>query len=376
MDWHEVKFFESASNLKEVIKGSVGRTPSSATANEIAVCIQQGRLFFEAASVAPLPIRPLQVHYGIIGFAKAIMLARRLISLSTLKPSHGLTDATADNVKIEQLAVRVEREGTFPNFNDTIGAMGRISTFSHSMPQAAIKPFDSVTALVGATIGMKDVLSRIPHLGALYERTFEEPAKTISISLHQTIGGLWELRIDDPELYSDRNSLVALVRKWRVKHPFVDNWYFCSAQQAWGNSILIFGNYEKGHLDDTIAGAMREDHIGSPFQNQVGDRTPVDFMSILPPLSGGITRESPHAIEALGGTMLSEYSLQYMASFMLGSLVRYRPQIWQHAISRSTTAQSPADDRCLALVERFLDIVLDSWPRLLVHAIDATATRR
>jgi hypothetical protein len=50
--------------------------------------------------------------------------------------------------------------------------------------------------------------------------------------------------------------------------------------------------------------------------------------------------------------------------------VRYRPQIWQNAISRSVTAQSAADDRALSLIEKFLDDTLSGFPDMVVRVID------
>jgi len=48
---------------------------------------------------------------------------------------------------------------------------------------------------------------------------------------------------------------------------------------------------------------------------------------------------------------ISDESFLDLMLGLLSSLVRYRPQIWQNAISRSVTAQSPADDRSLSLIE-------------------------
>jgi hypothetical protein len=93
-NWYDIKFMESASNLRELISNSTGRKPSASIAREIAVCIQQGRLFFEAAAEAPIQIKPLQIYYGVVAFAQAIIVATKCSSLSTLARAHGLTDIT------------------------------------------------------------------------------------------------------------------------------------------------------------------------------------------------------------------------------------------------------------------------------------------
>ena len=64
--WRKMAFLESVTNLKPLIKENLGREPSTHVAREVASCLQQGRLFFEAARSAPLEIRPLQLFYGMV----------------------------------------------------------------------------------------------------------------------------------------------------------------------------------------------------------------------------------------------------------------------------------------------------------------------
>ena len=106
------------------------------------------------------------------------------------------------------------------------------------------------------------------------------------------------------------------------------------------------------------------------------ERTIVPAIDILSPLSGGyIGSAQTYAMQPINNVKLSEYALQFLGSFLLSSLVRYRPQIWQNAISRSVTAQSPADDRSLSLIEKFLDDVLSGIPEMVVRVIDYQRTR-
>jgi len=101
IDWYDVKFLESTTNLKDVLKRSIGRTASTEVATGIAACLMQGRLFFEIAASSPLQIKPLQIYYGVVGFAKAVVLARRLRAVGTLVQSHGLTDVSSQNSRIK-----------------------------------------------------------------------------------------------------------------------------------------------------------------------------------------------------------------------------------------------------------------------------------
>ncbi|MBS0641458.1 MAG: hypothetical protein JSS43_16435 [Proteobacteria bacterium] len=107
-----------------------------------------------------------------------------------------------------------------------------------------------------------------------------------------------------------------------------------------------------------------------------GARRVVPAAEILPPLSGGYVESALMcAMQPINGVQLNEYALQFLGGFLLSSLVRYRPQIWQHAISRSITEQSPADDRSLPLIEKFLNRTLSDYPNMVVRVIDFRRTQ-
>src|ERR1700722_19902735 len=118
VDWHKCKFLESTENLKPLVKKRFGREPSSSIAREIVACLQQGRLFYEAAATSPLEIRPLQQFYGMVGFAKALIVASRCQSLATLRGAHGVKDVSTARCRLTELQIRIENEGTLQEFND------------------------------------------------------------------------------------------------------------------------------------------------------------------------------------------------------------------------------------------------------------------
>lgn len=374
IDWYEIKFLESSSNLKEVIKSAVGRSPSTEIANEIAVCIRQGRLFFEAAVMSPLEIQPLQIFYGVSGFARAIVLSQKLSRLCTLAQSHGLTDVTAANAKLEQLVLKVQNKGAFQQFNDALAPLGRIYYHDDTMPTWAAKPFGGVAKLSGSNISIKEILSRVPRLEDLYRRTFREPAKTHQIDIHlqPKRNGLTEFRIDDDEIFDGRDSLAALVSKWRNNYPFFRQCRLTRASRNWGKSILIFQNIDKGEIDDLSEEYLVDSRWGFEVKDDKKEINAeiMNFNDLLPPLSGGIANRPQWVTQPVRDVYLSEYTLQYMGSYLLSSLVRYRPQIWQHAIFNTFLMSSSSDDRCLALIQRFLEIILEEFPKMVVHSID------
>jgi hypothetical protein len=377
MDWYDIKFLESADNVSELVKWSTGRKPSAGIAREISVCIQQGRLYFEAANGAPIQIKPLLIYYGVVGFAQAVIVAVSNLSLSTLARGHGLTNITPLDGGVESLILRFEKSGTFQEFNDAIAPLGRIVYYDNYMPKWYQKPFDSASGLTGQDISIKEILARIPRLAGRFRQTFGSPAKMTGIMLHFATPntGRCELRIDDPDLYTDRIGLAAAVQRWRADYPFLTRWRFVEATHAWGNAVLTFDNAPASDEDDmAFANLVLASNNGFANARVIMGGAGNIFVpaeDILPPLSGGYVRSADtYVLQPVAGVTLSEYSLQFSACFLLSSLVRYRPQIWQNAISRSVTQHKSADDRSLSLIEQFLDEVLNGFPNMVVHVID------
>ena len=83
------------------------------------------------------------------------------------------------------------------------------------------------------------------------------------------------------------------------------------------------------------------------------------------PVAGGYIGGNIYAIAPVGDLYVSELSMQYLALFLLSTLMRYRPQTWTHAISRSVAPGEPADDRALSLIERFLDLNQSEIPEVV-----------
>lgn len=374
-DYNGLKFLESASNIKVLIEELVGKKPSTRLATEISVCLQQGRMFFDAAIESPSEIKPLQIFYGMIGFAKALTLAKCFKNLETLTPSHGLKDITVQNSRIEDIQLKILSKGTFQHFNDVISQYDRVHWFEKYMPTWHYIPTTASDKLAGKKISLKEILARIPGLEDLYKNTFQESPKTWPASIHydDNNDGFTELRIDDPEIYSDRSSAKKIVNKWREKFPFLNNWCLREITKAWGYSIIIFGNIDKADINDLDENILIEHH-GQFSVNLNKHRNgtsfkPIDFYTILPPLYGGITGSCTNMVESYQGEYISEYSLYYLGMHLLSSLVRYRPQVWTHSLSRSVTIEKNADDRALAIIEEFMNRAITEFPNMIINAL-------
>ena len=373
VDWHKCKFLESTENLKPLVKKRFGREPSSSIAREIVACLQQGRLFYEAAATSPLEIRPLQQFYGMVGFAKALIVATKLNSLATLRPAHGLTDISAGNSRIAELKLKIERSGTFQEFNDVIAPLTRLRLIDMvNKSRAMYFPSAKSEALQDMELSLQDILSRIPRLESLYRQTFGEEALTDTVSLEAgSLEADFRLRVDDQELFTSRESLRQMVLRWRERFPFLRTWRLHSAQHAWGNSLIYFRNVHNLNIDEFSEEYLNEQDGTFQEQALAGDvNERFSLEDGFGPVGGGYIGGAISAIAPVGDLHVSEFSIQYLALFLLSSLMRYRPQTWTHAISRSVIPGEPADDRSLSLIERFLDVNQAEIPEVVVQILN------
>jgi YaaC-like Protein len=371
-EWHQCRFLESSENLKPLVKRRFGREPSTSIAREIAACLQQGRLFYEAAGRSPLEIRPLQLFYGMVGFSKALVLASSGCSINTLRQSHGLKDISVNNPRIAELRVKLGNAGTFQNFNDVVAGLSRFCYIDiQSQRRAVYLPSAKSRELRGVQLSLREIISRIPGLESLYRMTFSEDAQTAYIGTSQQFPDerIFLVYFQEPELFTDITSLEQIVNRWRKKFPFLKLWRLDSATHRYGYSELVFRNSvvpenefsptNLQHHERSFVATNQGQEVSTPFPLERG----------LGPLAGGYPGPT-YAISPVGGHHISEFSFHYLGLFLLSTLVRYRPQTWMHAVSRSALSETPVDDRMLSLIERFLDLNSGTVPEMIVTILN------
>ncbi len=109
----DLKLLESASNLKRVVSKNLGFELPAEKANQICACLQQGRLYFEATASAAWEIKPLLAYYGLVAFSTAVALTRTKQKLESLPQSHGISDASDTNSRLEDLVVKIEEKEAY-----------------------------------------------------------------------------------------------------------------------------------------------------------------------------------------------------------------------------------------------------------------------
>lgn len=367
MDWHDCKFLESTENLKPLVKARFGREPNSAIAREITACLQQGRLFFEAAASSPLEIRPLQLFYGTVGFAKALITASRNRPLCSLKATHGLKDISHDVGRIERLRVKVQEGGTFQEFNDVVARINRIDG-SYIHDGRIEMPCAPSTQIQWMELSLRDILSRIYSLRKRYRSTFGEDSNTdqayISIDPDKNFSIIFVPDVNPPDLI----CLKEVVESLRQKYPFLKRLRLYEANL---NPREV---PELTFINLPAVDEFHEKNFYVSFDNQYranleSTRQRLPLTESVAPFSGGFSHQS-HIIKDVAGQYLSEFCYRYLGLFLLSSLVRYRPEMWMHVISGSVSAQAPADDKALSLIEQFLESSTDI-PEMVVQVLNS-----
>jgi len=169
-------------------------------------------------------------------------------------------------------------------------------------------------------------------------------------------------------LFQTKDELRTIVESWRSRFPWLQQWCFAQGVRAWDNTVLIFRNREKpqsGELSDANL-LPANDGFDAVTRSELG----INFLDILPALAGGVTGDHSTMISPLNGVAVSEFAVQFATAFLLSSLVRYRPQIWQHALAHTHTPNAIADDATLSLIETFMSIALSTFPRMVEECID------
>ncbi len=372
---YEGRFLESTTNLRGVLKKTIGHLPSVKIAKGATVFLQHGRLYFDAAKKAPMEIKPLLIFYGMVNYAKSLVVARNFKSLESLHQRHGIKDKSNPNARLEELAVKILEQGTFQEFNDTVCMLDCISFINkENMTVCVNLPTSNSENLKHKTLTLRDILARISGLESLYSATFGEEAKTVNLSFGFMEGknGYIELRIDDEEIFNNVETRESIIEKWRRKYSFLKNWYLIAAERAWDHSILVFANIDKESitkLSDKIEEKENGNYYVAKGTLSNEDCKFVNFWEILDPTVRGLMGGSERLIESFDNTHISELSLYYLGMFLLSSLVRYRPQIWGHSISSLVTSDSPSDDKALALIESFMELVLSTFSNAIVNAM-------
>jgi hypothetical protein len=295
-----------------------------------------------------------------------------------------LRDISSQTSKLEELTVKSEGNGTFQQFNDSVCKLDYVD-----YKNARLNRYDYITittadssSLKNREFTLKDILARMHRLASLYSETFCEDAKTIrcDISYRDRPHGLAELRITAGDIFNDTKSRKRIIDNLKARYSFLEKWCLIEAHGELDHSVFKFMNFDENScaLISNKGGKMESGWYDVGSSITMGLRSKrckcVNFWDIIQPTGGG-PENGAYLIEPFYNISISELSLYYLGMFLLSSLVRYRPQIWMHSLSRLATSDLPSDDAALALIEKFLEDTLNVFPSAIVKAMSMKPKR-
>jgi len=315
--WNYLRYWENEENLKEYYKINTGYKSNSVRLKHVSLCLNHARSYFEASKTANINIRPLIQFYGISCFAKAIVLFHAKgnpCKISSLQTGHGLQlDSNSVNNGLSQILVEVNSSGTFSQFNDVIKNQGYFEANCLGVGWKFLKYKSSnSSSILKKKICIKDLFACLPEIAMHYflnygERNNTFLLKKVTLDLDKRILSLNVVDFDMTSYTKVKNEILG--------HHFPSR-------------------PELHHLESQVS-----------------------FDKACLPIYRALTGEQ-YLIGDIEKTTLNEMSVFYQLSFVLGMLVRYRPDVWDHIVSREGN-----------LIYGFLDLCQTKVPLLALNVL-------
>jgi YaaC-like Protein len=332
--WSRLALYQSRDVLERRYKARHGGELSAGKADEIIAHLQQARQYFQSAESAGVLAGPLEQYYGVLAFARAIVLYREPRQReATLKRSHGLEAVLPGDGGPEDIEIKVT-QGTFQELLDATGnsetlaidqpSPGRttgVQRFVQKLPQP----------VAGAQLTLTDLISRIPGVKEHYEQAFGTLAHCHFGRVHIFQGSfsttIWRGDLGLPAPEALRTSLGI----------------------APGASATVTPNDSVDFRIQLKAGETLSDHFPSVVELESTAHVLVERFS--------------------GGWSLSRIASYFAASHAMSMLVRYHPTRWAKLVNHAP------GDKLMPVLDRLRNLIQDDFVRLGLHELERTDAR-
>ena len=327
--WSRLALYESRDVLERRYKARHGGELSAGKADEIIAHLQQARQYFQSAGSAGILAGPLEQYYGVLAFARAIILYREPRQReATLKRSHGLEAVLPGDGGPEDIQIKVT-QGTFQELVEATGN-SEILAIDQPSPGRATGVQRFVQKLPhpvpGAQLTLTDLISRIPGVKGHYEQAFGTLAHCHYGRVHIFQGSfsttIWrgELGLPTPEAL--RTSLGI----------------------SPGANSTVTPNESVEFRIQIPAGETLSDHFPSVVELESTTHVMVERFP--------------------GGWSLNRIALYFAASHAKSMLVRYHPTRWAKLVNHAP------GDKLVPVLDRLRNIIQDDFVRLGLRELD------
>lgn len=328
--WSRLGLYLSRDVLARRYEDRHGLVLSAAKANEIIAHFEQGQQYFKSAQSAGALVGPLEQYYGILAFARGLILYLEPRALeATLKRGHGLKAAMSTNADVEDIEIIVE-DGTFSEFLRATENVEQATV--DSLPEVPGPPrhYPMIRSLpappAGSRFSLRELMSRVPGVLRHYEEAFGTRANCFQCSVWVKMGALHISMSHERMGASPVSELPALLRL----HPNFQ------CVNSWAEGTHIFALMP---LEDPFAIAPHIVDIGGG-----------DERAVIAPFPDG--------------WVLSKMSTYYAAAYAMSMLVRYYPTVWARLLTHSK------GDRAFPVLERVRALLQAEFIMLLLWELE------
>jgi len=305
--WDFIRLFESVSYVQKVVKKERGIAINLDQAREIVWCVKHGRLFFESADVSDIYISPLLYYYGVLSFSHAVTLLKhpRIDRLRSCSPSHGVGIKNKQSFKTpSEIEIKFQSRGAFPELLESVDCQ---IVFEEKYKAAYLRTAKPET-LKNSSVTFKEIVARIPEMVYFYRRLFEEKPKCHPSDWKA------EQSTSDGHLQKIKYMLYVDPISGMDEKSFQD--------------LIKTKNYVKKPGTFPVGGRKYSSYTVSAS----GSTFPIFYKA----LSG-----QNYILESFPFGNFNEISLHFLLTYILGMLVRYRPDIWSDMLSTNRNIELP-----------------------------------
>jgi hypothetical protein len=337
--WEQLSLYESTDLVMRFYHERHGSAPSDEKKHAVAAYMAQGRQYFQSARDASDLVKPLLLFYGANALAKCVILFLNPAPDATdLKPSHGLSQNRWEDELRKGLAsllgIRAKvTDGTFSELVSCTRGTERLHIPVES-PHPEYYPDHEAVAKVGigafpqkTVLTLRDILSRMPGLARVYERTLNLPANYYRafVRMHPYHGE-----------YSSTTFMVQRTRFGLPDWPSLSSSLNLSSAFSMTAEIFHETTEDRENIEFSLKDVDPKGTVGQ-------------WPSVLADEHGALYVIRPIA----QGGAISSLCLLYVASFFTGTLVRYHAPTWLSLVSKGVGDSSfPLLKAAVTRVER------------------------
>ena len=342
--WARLSLYESTDLVRGLFQQRHDRELNASKAREIVSAVAQGREYFEAAAEGGLLVRPLLQYYGVLSLCRGlILLLSPNFREASLSPAHGLSSIgwgsvlAADTHLPSQLTIRINN-GTFLAMIESTHNSDVSIVFTGPYPNKILFTRNrNVPGLEGVTVTLQQVLSRIPELRDIYERSFGQCAANYRAFVF-TLSSTTQTDID---LFSGRHGLPP--------------------EQQLRQELDIPANVD-------IASTPHHNFVPPELHLRYRLLHPAgtNFIELLPQIDnladGSVSIIAPFA----PGLSFSRIGRLFLLSYVLGTLARYHPTSWLGIMQSRQKG-----DLLLPIIRESLGAIQQNFPSLVIKELEA-----